>query len=485
MTYTVEKANRFIRENKHQLRSDFRLHYHFMSEYGWMNDPNGFIHYNGTYHLFYQYYPYEAKWGPMHWGHAVSGDLIRWEHLPVALAPDEAYDQGGCFSGSAIEHEGRLYLMYTGHVETGPDKDRDYRQEQAIAVSEDGVTFVKWKDNPVIAAGAIPLGVSRQDFRDPKVFKRGDAYYAVLGSNDGAGHGLILLYRSADLVHWEYVNVIAKSDGTLGDNWECPDVFALGSKDVLMMSPQRVPAQGDDYCNLHSTTYMVGHLDTDDGRFHYDAYYPIDYGFDFYAPQTTIDAQGRRVMIAWMDMWESLMPTQQGHHWAGAMTVPREVLTDGDRLVFKPVDEIEAYRQAPYELSDVILKGERVLETQGDRYELKVVIEAKGASAFGIKLRTSGREETVLSYHAEERQFRFNRDRSGIGPKGERKTSIELEDGKLSLRIFVDVSSVEVFLGKGHKVMTGRIYPNEQARGIALFSEGECRVVSLTKWDIG
>lgn len=485
MRYTVENANRFIQENKHKLRSDFRLHYHFMSEYGWINDPNGFVQYKGKYHLFYQFYPYESKWGPMHWGHAVSTDLIKWEHLPVALAPDTAFDEGGCFSGSAIEREGRLYLMYTGHVVTGPDNTKDYKQSQGIAVSEDGVTFVKWKDNPVIGYEAIPSGVSRKDFRDPKVFKRDGMYYVVLGSNDGEGHGLILLYRSADLINWEYVNVIAKSEGDLGDNWECPDVFTLGSKDVLMMSPQRVPAQGDDYNNLHSTTYMVGQLDVEAGRFDYNSYYPIDHGFDFYAPQTTVDARGRRIMIAWMDMWESLMPTQQGHQWAGAMTVPREVLTDGDRLVFKPVDEIEAYRREPYELSDVILNGERVLETQGDRYELQVVFEAKDASLFGIKLRTSDQEETVLSYRTEDQKVRFNRDRSGIGPQGERRTKVELEEGRLTMRIFVDVSSVEVFLQQGHKVMTGRIYPSEQARGIKLFSEGECRVVSLTKWDIG
>ena len=267
-----------------------------------MNDPNGFVQYKGQYHMFYQHFPYKSVWGPMHWGHAVSRDLISWTYLPVALAPDQTYDKDGCFSGSAMEKDGRLYLMYTGHIITGPDKDNNYIQKQNMAVSSDGVVFEKLADNPVIDNSQIPEGASLKDFRDPKVFERDGSYYVVLGSNDGKGNGQILLYRSEDLIHWTFVNVMAQSDGTLGDNWECPDLFALGGRDVLLMSPQRVPAQGDDYRNLHSTTYMLGELDTVSGKFHYDAYLPVDYGFDFYAPQTTRDDQGRRIMIGWMDM---------------------------------------------------------------------------------------------------------------------------------------------------------------------------------------
>jgi beta-fructofuranosidase len=180
--YTKEQADQYILENKINLVPDFRLNYHLMAEYGWMNDPNGFIEYEGQYHLFYQHYPYASKWGPMHWGHAVSRDLIRWEYLPVALAPDEAYDSGGCFSGSAIEKDGKLYLMYTGHVVIVPEVD--YIQTQAIAVSEDGVHFTKSPHNPVIGIEQIPEQSSKKDFRDPKVFERGGRYYVVLGSND-------------------------------------------------------------------------------------------------------------------------------------------------------------------------------------------------------------------------------------------------------------------------------------------------------------
>ncbi|WP_082198445.1 glycoside hydrolase family 32 protein [Bacillus sp. FJAT-26390] len=482
--YTRENADKFIADRKYLLNEEYRLTFHLMSEFGWMNDPNGFIYYNGEYHMFYQYYPYQPVWGPMHWGHAVSHDLMKWKQLPVALAPDQAYDRDGCFSGSAFERDGKLYLMYTGHLVTGPDKDNDYRQNQNIAVSEDGIRFEKLTSNPVIGPEQIPAGLSRKDFRDPKVFERDGVYYVVLGSNDGQGHGLILLYRSHDLANWSLVGEIARSDGKLGDNWECPDLFELGGRDVLMMSPQRMPAQGDDYQNLHSTTYMIGRLDIEGGSFRYERYEPIDCGFDFYAPQTTIDDKGRRIVMAWMETWETEIPTQLGHYWAGAMTMPREVVLDGESLLFKPLEETSAYRHNAFEAGNLSLSGVKDMEVSGDCYELEVVFQAEQAEEFGLKLRVGGEEETVLSYRQAEGRFRFNRDRSGVGLGGERRTKVALKDGLLTLRVFVDKSSVEVFIQGGEKVMTGRIYPGAGSLGIQAYAEGSCSMVSFKKWDI-
>ncbi|WP_110929983.1 glycoside hydrolase family 32 protein [Paenibacillus bouchesdurhonensis] len=485
-TYTLEQANEFIRDSKHLLKNDYRLNYHLMAEFGWMNDPNGFIHYNGEYHLFYQHYPYKPVWGPMHWGHAVSRDLVNWKYHPVALAPDEAYDKGGCFSGSAVAKDGKLVLLYTGHVVTGPNSDQDYEQVQALAISEDGVNFHKHEGNPIIGRNQIPEGVSRKDFRDPKVFEYNNQYYMVLGSNDAQGNGLVLLYRSEDLLSWSFVNILAKSDGTFGDNWECPDLFLLGDKAILMMSPQRMPAQGEQYNNLHSNMYMVGEFDAEAGTFTSERYAQVDHGFDFYAPQSTLDAQGRRIVIGWMDMWEEDMPTQQGHHWAGAMSLPRVAVLDGDRILFSPVEEIESSRSNAYEQANIELSGERQLAISGDSYELQVEFEAGDAQQFGLKLRTdeAGKEETVIAYHQEEGMLLLDRERAGIGPGGQRKAAVPLEDGKLSLRIFVDKSSVEVFAGDGEVVMTARIYPGVDSRGIKLFSTGESQVTMLRKWDI-
>ena len=175
--YTVERANRFIEENKHLVNTQYKPEEHFSAEIGWINDPNGFVYFRGEYHLFYQFYPYDSVWGPMHWGHAKSKDLITWEHLPVALAPDQDYDRNGCFSGSAIVKDDRLWLMYTGHIE----EETGVRQVQNMAFSDDGIHFEKIEQNPVATGADLPDELIAADFRDPKLFEKDGRYYSVVG----------------------------------------------------------------------------------------------------------------------------------------------------------------------------------------------------------------------------------------------------------------------------------------------------------------
>lgn len=480
-----DKADKFIKENKHKINNEYRLNYHLMGEYGWINDPNGFIQYKGKYHLFYQHYPYESVWGPMHWGHAVSSDLIKWSYLPVALAPDESFDKNGCFSGSAIEKDDKLYLMYTGHVNTGTNIKEDYKQVQCLAYSQDGIDFIKIKQNPVIDSCEVPENSSKKDIRDPKTYKVGDCYYTFLGSNDKCEDGQVLMYKSSDLINWEFVNVIAKGNRRLGENWECPDLFSIQNKDVLIVSPQYLKEKKSDFTNIYSCVYMIGNLDYNVGKFEFDDFYPVDYGFNFYAPQTTVDSKGRRIVIGWMTMWEKEYPTHSnGHNWAGAMTIPREIILKDNRLYFKPVDEIEKYRKKEFALNDIKLNGEKTFDAYGDSYELQVVFDAEEASEFGLKLRVNNHEETVLSYSKKDEIFIFNRDKSGIEVNGEREAKISLVNNRLKLQIFVDKCSVEVFINDGEKVMTSLIYPSKDAVEIKAFSKGECNIESLKKWDI-
>jgi beta-fructofuranosidase len=197
-----------------------RLAYHFMAPAGWMNDPNGLIHWRAAYHIFYQHNPYEPGWGAMHWGHALSRDLVRYEHRPVALAPSEPYESpgGGCFSGSAVDDGGTLTLIYTSTAD---------HQAQSIATSADGVHFEKYAGNPVIPAPP-PQG-NGSDFRDPKVWRHDGAWWMVVGSRDGE-LGNVLLYRSDDLRNWDFVSVLCQSDGTQGRMWECPDLYPLADR---------------------------------------------------------------------------------------------------------------------------------------------------------------------------------------------------------------------------------------------------------------
>ncbi|MBZ4665164.1 glycoside hydrolase family 32 protein [Mahella sp.] len=484
--HKISNADEFIRHNKEKLISTYRSKYHLMGQYGWINDPNGFVYFKDNYHLFYQHYPYDAVWGPMHWGHAVSKDLIKWTYLPIALEPDKAYDRDGCFSGSAIEKDGKLYLFYTGHICTEKGKNDNYKQVQNMAVSIDGVAFEKYEKNPIIDVAQIPDGASKKDFRDPKVLKMGDTYYLLIGSNDGHGIGQILMYKSMDLIKWEFVNIILKGNEDTGTNWECPDMVRFDDRDVLFVSAQNMRPKGVYFKNIHSSIYFNGNLNVDEGKFTHTDYQLVDYGFDFYAPQTTVDKYGKVVMVAWMNMWETdLVTNRLGHNWAGAMTLPREVIKIDERIYFRPISEIVEYRENEYSLQDIELNGEVNLETNGLYYEINVEFEPQDECEFGVKVFKGKLEETVLSYNCCEGLFTFNRERSGIGPKGKRSAEVELINGRLRLNIFADVSSVEVFINDGEKVMTGRVYPDSQSVNISLFSDGPCKVVSFKKWDIG
>jgi len=477
-----KNPDEFIKENKNKLNKEYRLNYHFMGEYGWINDPNGFIYYKGHYHLFYQHYPYEAKWGPMHWGHAKSKDLIKWDYLPIALKPDKPYDIDGCFSGSSIIKDDKLYLIYTGHKNL-KENFKDYMQVQCIAYSNDGINFYKYNKNPVIKKEDIPEYASKKDFRDPKVFKIGDFYYAIIGSQHNDS-GQLLLYKSKDLFNWEFVNYFLKGDCSFGKCYECPDIFKLGDKYILIFSPQFLKL---DYfeTNIHSSVYMIGDFDIEKGVFIPESYDLIDYGFDFYAPQTTDDPQGRRIMIAWLNMWETEQVTMNlGHNWSGAMTLPRQLVLNNNKIKFKPIESIKKYRRNYFNINSLDLEGDYILNTFGDSYELKVLFDRKDSLEFGVKLRCGENEETKVHYDTKERELVLDRDKSGIGLKGEKKVKYNLINNKLELNIFVDKSSVEVFVDDGNLVLTSRIYPSKDSKIIKLYSKGMCRILNLDKWDI-
>lgn len=293
-----------------------RLKYHFEPSKGWMNDPNGLIKFNGYYHAFFQYNPHSKVWGKMHWGHARSKDLINWEELPIALYPDKDYENtGGCFSGSAIQKDGDLYLFYT----SVSDK---LGQTQSLAISHDGINFIKYEKNPIIKE--VPPDGSR-DFRDPKVFKYKDKYMMVCGSGKD-NIGKVLLFESLDLFNWSYVGVLFE-DKNSGPVIECPDLFKLGDDYVLMFSMMNKA--------LYSTNFIVGSFD---GKKFIEKYRTnIEAGPDFYAPQTFLDGD-RRIMIGWMFNWKKA--PDKYVNYAGALSIPRELKLVNGKLINYPTKEV-------------------------------------------------------------------------------------------------------------------------------------------------
>jgi beta-fructofuranosidase len=331
--YTIEKANQFIKQNSSRVESKYRQKIHLQPPLGWMNDPNGFITIGEEIHLFYQYYPYDSIWGPMHWGHAVTRNGISWQYLPVALAPDQKYDEKGCFSGTAILNQEKLLLMYTGGMTEG---EQDV-QQQCIATSTDYRTFQKVKSNPIISNKNIPEFLFLKDFRDPKIIKRENQFYALVVTKTENNTGSIVLFESHDAVQWVYKSVVLTSNNTFGEMWECPDLLEINGKDILFFSAINMPNQQEKYKNISSCLYFVGSMDWEAGTYTYDFFDEIDAGLDFYAPQTAVLPDGSPLLIAWMQMWDRNIPTHElGHHWAGCMTVIRRLSLINNTLFQKP-----------------------------------------------------------------------------------------------------------------------------------------------------
>jgi beta-fructofuranosidase len=482
-TNKIEQANQALQQASEKMNTRFRLGYHIMAPANWINDPNGLIHFKGEYHAFYQHHPYDEHWGPMHWGHAKSKDLVHWEHCPIALAPGDEFDKDGCFSGSAVDNNGELTLVYTGHNYTDKENDIFY-QNQNIAVSRDGIHFTKVGENPVIAE---PPADSSHHFRDPKVWKHEDSWYMILGNSTKDNVGRVILYRSSDLRKWDYVGVVAQSAGDLGYMWECPDFFELDGKHILLFSPQGVETKGDMYKNLFQTGYLVGEYDYATNQFVHGSFEELDHGHDFYAVQTLLDDKGRRIAIGWMDMWESNMPTKEDG-WCGALTLPR-VLTVGEnnKLLMNPAEETELLRETEHTVcTNQVISDRLTAETESELLEIKAVFDFTNSrpESVGFKIFGSNQEETVLTYNTANQKLSLNCTKSGKPEDGFRSVTMETKN-ELVLRIFIDRSSVEVFANNGQATLTSRIYPSESRAGIELFSEnGDAKVKEFTYWTL-
>lgn len=457
--------------------SRYRLGYHVSAPSGWINDPNGFCYFDGYYHVFFQHHPHSAEWGPMHWGHARSKDLVHWESLPIALTPGDKEDEDGCFSGSAIEKDGVLYLFYTGHHYYG-DGDKDhFWQNQNMAYSTDGIHFTKYEKNPIIAKEP---GDNTHHFRDPKVWEHEGTYYMILGSQEEDGLGRAIVYSSKDLLDWEYEGAISKANGlkTEGFMWECPDFFNLDGKDILLLSPQGIDAQGKDYLNLFQTGYFVGDYDYDNAKFTHGAFKELDKGHDFYATQTTEAPDGRRIVIAWMDMWESPLPEQEDG-WAGALTIPRELRLKKNHLYMTPVKELEKLRVKEISSDSVEVAHDLLVASDASSSEILVDIPLSGSDKEEVTfaLKTTDEELVLLSYSKETNEFILKRsDKDDL-----RYGTIQPCD-KLSLRAFVDTSSIEIFINNGELVFTERFYTEEKTSVTVTVSEKE--TISYTVYQL-
>ena len=497
--YSLEKARKYEEEQEKKIPGGDRPVFHFTPRVGWTNDPNGFSCYGGKYHLFYQYNPYDVVWNSMHWGHAVSSDLLRWEYLPAALAPDREYDSFGCFSGSAVETDaGEHLLMYTG-----VRKDEQGREFQVQCVATgDGENYSKYSCNPVIDGESLPEGFDPANFRDPKIWRTEDGgYRCIAAAKDSEGLGVLLLFSSEDGFKWKYEGIPARNDGSFGRMWECPDFFFLDGKAVILVSPQDMRPRGDELFNGNGTLCRIGTFCEEEKRFIPEADQAIDCGIDFYAPQTLLAPDGRRIMIAWMQNWDTCSSLgYTPHDWFGQMCIPRELFIREGRLFQRPVKEFEALRGEKAAYKNVIVGGkgqnsavrESAIRLEGIagrcadiELELYPAEGEEPCHVFEMSFAEDQTHRSVLRYRPFENLLETDRRESGSrrGHLQQRSCKVADRGGRISLRIILDRYSAEVFVNGGEQVMTTAILTDQTATGISFNAIG-CAAMDIVKYDI-
>lgn len=454
-----------------------RPSFHFLPPSNWMNDPNGLIQWRGRYHLFYQYNPNGAFHGTIHWGHAVSDDLVHWQDLPIALAPTPAGpDKDGVYSGCAVDHDGVPTLVYTGV--------RPQVQCIAEAVDPSDPDLAAWRKhpaNPVIAEP--PPGLEVEGFRDPFVWRETDGWYCVVGSGIAGVGGTVFLYRSPDLVHWEYLHELCRGEiAQTGRMWECPNFFPLGDKHVLLISP--IP--------LRKVLYLVGEYR--DHRFVPERTGIVDDGGCYYAPQVLLDTRGRRLMWGWLRE-DREVETQKAAGWSGVMSVPTELsLTADRRLALRPVPELEVLRGRHRAWTGLALEDgtpSPLADLTGAQLEIDLAIEPDNAAEVWLSVLRSpdGAEETRIVYDRAAGELWIDRERASLDPEPSRErrgAAVRPDmDGSLRLHVFVDGSVLDVFAADG-TCLSSRVYPTRaDSRGVELGARGgTARVRRLDAWEM-
>ena len=493
MSEMLEKARKYEVEQGLQIKAEDRPAFHVSPYVGWMNDPNGFSCYQGEYHLFYQYNPYDTHWNSMHWGHVVSKDLLHWEYLPAALAPDEDYDKIGCFSGSATElDDGRQLLIYTAvNQETLEDGTVRDIQTQAVAVG-DGKDYKKYEKNPVLTDKDLPEGASKVDFRDPKIWKEKDGYfYCVIGNRPADGSGQILLYRSADGFEWKFVSVLAENKKRYGKMWECPDFFELDGKHVLLTSPQDMLPEGLEFHNGNGTLCIIGEMDPETHTLKEQSYQSVDYGIDCYAMQTLLAPDGRRIMIAWMQNWDTLAYRRNESKWFAQMSLPRELSVKNGRLYQVPVRELDSMRANKVEYRDVVIKDTRITldQIEGRTVDLELVIRPvdkdKLYKKFELCFAENEKYHSTLRFRPDESVLKIDRSFSGSerAVVHQRECLVNGDCNELKLRVILDRFSAEIFINDGEQVMSAVILTEQDAKGISFAVNGAARI-DVVKYDL-
>lgn len=505
----LEKARSYEVEASKNIPDGQKPKFHFAVPTGWSNDPNGLSYYNGKYHLFYQYNPYAPTFGNMHWGHCTTSDFITWDFLPAALAPDAPYDNNGVFSGSGIEVDGKHVLMYTGvhFLFKTPEDEAEHakiagqfekfiemvragrimpRQVQSIAIG-DGLNYEKLPENPIIPTDMLPENSDPGNFRDPKIWRdeEDNRFYAVVGGHSIDDDGQILLYSSDDLRQWRYEGILYKNNREYGTMWECPDFFALDNKHVLLSSPMGIKGDGRTFSDGSGSVGLIGTYDKATHKFTREHIQMLDYGMDFYAPQTLLSVDGRRILIGWMEKINSRQ-IPASYTWNGMMTLPREMRIENGKLYAEPVRELKEYYTDPVSHENITVEGSIELKgIQGRYLDMTIDVEAGDYREFAIDVAADGTRKTTIRYEAGESLLSIDRTHSGHEQDCDKiaSTYVASQDGKIQLRVILDNCALEVYVNRGEQVMSALVFTPEDA-GIIRFTSTNKATFSVKKYGL-
>ena len=478
-----------------QYKEQWRPQFHFSPPTQWMNDPNGMFYYEGEYHLFYQYYPDGNTWGPMHWGHAVSKDMMYWQHLPIALYPDSL---GYIFSGSAVvdlnntsglgqNNQPPIIAIYTYHNMPGEKAGRTDFQYQGIAYSYDkGRTWKKYEKNPV-----LPNTTGIKDFRDPKVMwhEKTKRWIMTLAVKDH-----VEFWTSPNLLLWTYSSSFGKELGAHGGVWECPDLFPMQVKetgekyDVLLVSINPGGPNGGS-----ATQYFVGAFDGEKFTLHpsHQNKQPVwlDYGRDNYAGVTWNNipaADGRRLFIGWMSNWDyaQVVPTTV---WRSAMTLPRSLslhkLNNLYRLQASPVKETAQLREQfeATELSELTGSVDltpRSIQPQQSEWVIEAELTDATTETLYLQFSNAQNETYTVGYDVKKNHYFSNRTKAGTHSFSEKfAPGIHIaphviNSKRIRLHVFIDASSVELFADDGFTCITDLLFPSTPFNKVELIVKG-------------
>ncbi len=473
------------------LSSDYnephRPQIHFSPQKAWMNDPNGMVFHNGTYHLFYQYYPDSTVWGPMHWGHATSKDLIHWQHLPIALYPDSL---GYIFSGSAVADinntsgfgragKAPLVAIFTHHDPVKAKAKSNYHQNQSIAYSlDDGKTWTKYANNPVLKNPGI------KDFRDPKVmwYEPAKKWIMTLATLDH-----ITFYSSPDLKDWTKESELGKDFGAHGGVWECPDLFPLqynGQKVWILIVNLNPGGPNGGSATQYFTGQFNGHTFT---PYQTDTRW-LDYGPDEYAGITYENTGDRKIFLGWMSNWKygQVVPTEK---WRSAMTVPRELGLEkvGDKYLVtsRPSPELNVLNSKPTSLQNISATNFNLTKETGKlKGPARLSFTSDKLESFTITLSNDANEKVLIGYDKASNNYFIDRTNSGKvsfekGFAGRHTAPRFSTSANMDMTLIIDNASVELFADNGLSIMTEIFFPNSLLSSININSPGDFKISSL------